>query len=301
MGLIKRMDYAIIFQIISARIAGTGIHLDISGSSTIGYKKTQIWGIKSFIKEFIRTIFDLIMSKLPQNPNEFQTSMLIKACERVLEKFNLSEDGFHSNLNQYKNSASGWNSMDMEQKTGFYLNSLFTAIEDQRAEIDGAIFEKFEKPPNFRLEDFGFTFRAYEYCKLANRYLFNNGFSNLEKRIYEKLIEEYDSYFGKEENEKSKESIESERNLAFNSSVTNRKLPNASEKELGEVMKTLESARRDLDGKEKEKEILDAIEYIQEENVVEAVDSLELLLSHPSDKVQEHALNAVMQLKELAL
>ncbi len=279
------MKYKFIRTIVNARLFGTGVHLDAQGRGKISYKKRPIWGIKSFLKMLSNKIFDELVVSLPEQEQEFQANHLEKPILKILRKLKTPIEFYQKQIRIFKGTPAAWNSMDYEQKSGMYINALFMAIEDGNTDlVEKSLMKSFgnDISLNIRLGDFGFVARAHIYCKLANRYLFYRGFTNLCKRTLKSLKQEFEEQFL----EKTKVIPDKEQD-----SRTSEDLQGLSGNNLVMVRK--------LQTENSPTEILKAIEYVQANKILPAIDNLEYLLGHPSEEIQDKALEAVMKLKGL--
>jgi hypothetical protein len=155
------------------------------------------------------------------------------------------------------------------------LNAFFTAFELSREEKNRYEFESLGPIPNFQQADFCFAFRAREYVRSANEKLFNNSFANLAERLNKMVYQEYEATFLK------KKSIIQEEKISNTIDLGDNKVQN--------LFLQLKS--------ENPKDILSALDVIEKEMIIAALDPLEYLLNCNNDIIQERALEVIMKLK----
>ncbi len=295
------MKYQFIHQVLYARVAGTGIHLvdNIKNERTgkISYKEYKIWGIKSFINEFVHDIYTALVLKLPENESKFNSDDLIEPLLSLCEKFNCSTIDFEKNIESLKIFPEIWETMDNEQQASFYLNSFFEILENSRinnykialsfSQLLCVLFgkngirenEQELRDIDFLKKDFGFVFRAREYVKAFSYSLSNGHYKNLLKRLNQALYQEYlDTFIFNVIIEKSMSREDCEPEIEFN----------------GNIFETFELLRNGTD-----REKLKAIEIIIENKYFEAIDELEYYLNNINPDVMNAALDAIIYLKEI--
>lgn len=272
------MQYQFIFEFLYGRIAGTGIHLSEKGNK-ISYKQLPAWGIKSFLNFYIREIYEHIIDVLPSNLKFFDPNQLIARLQKLGSQFEISLIEFDSQLNIYRNDKSIWEQLDNEQQSAFVLNAFFTAFELSCEEKNRYEFESLGPIPNFQQADFCFAFRAREYVRSANEKLFKNSFRNLAERLNKMVYQEYEATF------LNKDYNKPEKKTTNVSDFINNRVQN--------LFLQLKS--------DNPNEVMSALDEIEKEKIVAAIDPLEYLLNCNNDQIQERALEVIMKLKEVEL
>jgi hypothetical protein len=272
MKQLKRFTF--LYDMIYARLAGTAFHLD-ENEKGLSYKQYRIWGIQNFISTLARFIYMTIQQDLLLDEIDFSSESLIPAILHLNKLFGVNPVLYDNEVKIIKMDPHAWLALDTEQKAIFYLNCFFNAFEATRETLAKEEFKHFPIIPNFKLANFGFLFRAYEYCRVCNQYLFHNGFSCLEKRIKTIYMKEYNETF-----------VHPPKELLSNPNL----LPNLENAQDQKFIDELKSQDPVI--------ILAAIDYIEANRITNAIDPLEYLLNHDDLQVAERALEAIILLKD---
>lgn len=291
--------YKFIYQVIYARIAGTGIHL-VEGKKDerigrITYKEYKVWGIKTFIKEIVEFIYCFLTENLPKDKELFNSDELMKPLMSLCELFNCSIAEFETNIESLKIFPEIWDTMDFEQQAAFYINAFFEVLDEVgvdnykialiMSQLFGFLYrnktiqinQHYLQNFDFLKKDFGFVYRAREYVKAFSYCVYNGSFNNLIKRINKALYQEYlDTFIFNVVVEKSK-IRESEKNEEITDEF---------------YLKVLEMLRNGTDD-----EKLFAIEEIIQNKFINAIDELEYYLKYNHPKVMNAALDGILYLR----
>ena len=161
------MEYRMLYDILMARIAGTGINLETKGSFLTPHN-IKILGIKGFVTAFVHDLYNEILNYCPPKSKFYTIDSLIPAIHNLCYLFNVPLSKFDDQYLNTTNDGEMWFKLDQDQKFSIILNLFFTLFEDLREDDSQSEFLPIGSPPQFKKADFCFVFRAREYVKLAN-------------------------------------------------------------------------------------------------------------------------------------
>jgi hypothetical protein len=310
-----------IYQIIESRILGTGVQLNSEQKkSFITYRKIPIWGIKKALITFIKKMYDDVLSNLNLKEFEFSSSFVESNLISLTTTYNIK---LKEKLHYIKEPAENWNAMDSLMKSGMLINAfidtfdesceyyiehsnvaLQNAVEEEDYKTLRNILQRLNKTIdtslpvniNYKLEDFGFIFRARIYVSYISKF-YNNGYSNVVKRLDEQLRHLFNEYFLGSE---SKNIDSMNKRYTGNSSkqgykdIPSKNLLKNVDKIIGDV-NLIGQIKEGLNSGDK-KHILSAIDSIVSNHLTELKDDLELFFNHSDQEIMNQAFEAYMKI-----
>ena len=307
-----------IYQIVESRILGTGVQLSIERlKSCLAYRKIPIWGIKKPLYVFIKKMYADLTFNLNLKQFEFSSSFVEKKIIFLRDDYGIHKPILEEKLKQIMEPSENWNAMDALLKTGMLINAFIDAfdesyeynIEHPETKFKNATeeanyqrvrnilqrrFKSTNKEPNessikinYKLEDFGFIFRAHNYVSHINNF-YHNGFANVLKRLDNSLKDLYQEYFMS--GDKKNGTMSSRYTGASMSPVRKQYFDDIDEKLMDQIKGDLASNDKDR--------ILLAFGSIESKKLTYLKGDLELFFNNSDTEIQDRALNCYMKITD---
>ncbi len=285
-------------EIIKARVLGTGVHLTNpkKGVICVSYRNIRIWGIKTILLDFISDLLYTITKSISITESDFDIIGLEKTLHDISSDYEIEEEILKKNIKDVKIPKNIWRTMDNFMRIGVLINTFFDSLDksyeinlekslNQNLELVNLLERNKEDAPriNYKLEDFGFVFRARIYCSITTKRKKRNSYENVVKRIDSELKKLYIEYFVEKRDSSSVKRTG--------------KSSNVSQEVSNEDLSQYQQILLDLNSGEKKK-IMNSLKIIEENKIILLKEKLEYLFNNKDEDIVNRSFDVFMSLEQ---